>query len=122
MQTLSIFPQILFLGPTIAPLILRIVVSLFILLLAKERKNKEYNYIYIVNGIVGVVLFLGLYTQIAVILGLVLIKIDFYLNYWKSRSLTPISIEKYFLYFFAGVILVSLLFTGPGGFSFDLPL
>lgn len=122
MQTLSIFPDLLFLGPSISPLILRIIVGLFIIYLAKERKNKEYNYMYIVNGIVGVVLFLGLYTQIAVILGLVLIKIDFYLNYWKSRSLTPISVEKYFLYFFAGVILASLLFTGPGGFSFDLPL
>lgn len=122
MQTLLIFPDLLFLGPSISPLILRIIVGLFIIYLAKERKNKEHNYLYIANGIVGIVLFLGLYTQIAVILGLVLTKVDFYLNYWKSRNTNPISLEKYFLYFFAGFILVSLLFTGPGGLSFDLPL
>jgi hypothetical protein len=122
MQTLSIFPDLLFLGPSISPLILRIIVGLFILYLAYDRKHKEYNYLYVINGITGIALFLGIYTQLAVILGLVLIKLDFYLNYWKSRNINPVSIERYFLYFFAGVILVSLLFTGPGGFSFDLPL
>jgi len=122
MQTLSIFPDLLFLGPSISPLILRIIVGLFIVYLAKERKNKEYNYLYVAYGIIGIILFVGMYTQIAVLLGLALIKLDFYLSYWKSRKVNPVSVEKYFLYFFAGVILVSLLFTGPGGFSFDLPL
>lgn len=122
MQTLSIFPQILFLGPTIAPLILIIVVSLFILLLAKERKNKEYSYLYIAYVISSILIFIGMYTQIGALLGLALLKTDFYLNYWKNRSAVPISNEKYSLYYLAGVILISLLFTGPGAFAFDLPL
>ncbi len=122
MQTLSIFPDLLFLGPSVSPLLLRVIVGLFIVYLAKERKNKEYNFLSYFYAIVGIALFLGMYTQIAVILGLVFVKLDFYLNYWKSRNTNPVSIEKYFLYFFAGIILVSLLFTGPGGFSFDLPL
>ncbi len=122
MQPLSMFPQLLFLGPVVAPFLLRLVVSIFILHLAKERKSKEYPFSYLIYIVVGGLLFFGLYTQPASLVGIALIKFDFYLDYWKNRKIKPVDPEKYFLYFLAGIILFSLLFTGPGGFAFDLPL
>ncbi len=122
MNPLTIFPQLLFLGPGISPLLLRIVVSIFIFYLAKQRKGKEFSWTFLVYSLVGGLLFLGIYAQVAAILGIILIKFDFYVDYWRNRKTNTISTEKYLLYFLAGVILMSLLFTGPGAFAFDRPL
>ena len=122
MNPLSIFPQILFLGPAVVPVLLRIAIGVFIIYLAKERRNKEYSFSYYVYALISVLLFLGLYTQPTAILGIILIKFDFYLDYWKNRKTASISTEKYLLYFLAVMMLLSLLFMGPGAFSMDLPL
>lgn len=70
----------------------------------------------------ALLVFLGLYTQIAVVLGVATLKFDFYFDYWKNRNTVPVPMEKYFLYALAGVILLTLIVTGPGAFAMDLPL
>ena len=122
MNPQQIFPGVLFLGSAISPILIRVAVGIFIFYLARERKNKEYSFSYIVYAIISALLFVGLYTQLAAVLGVVLIKFDFYLDYWRNRKTNKISTEKYLLYFLAAMMLLSLLFTGSGTYSMDLPL
>ena len=117
MHPLSIFPEILTYG-LVAPLLLRLGVGVLILFYGLERYKKRHHPISIAHFIVGLLLIVGLYTQIAAILGVILNKIEVYPK-WKSRTLTK---EGSALYVLAGIILLSLLFTGPGFFAFDLPL
>ncbi len=63
-------------------------------------------------------LLVGMYTQAVVILAIVTIKLE----WWKKRKISTISNEQWMLYWFAAVILVSLLVTGPGAFAIDYPL
>ncbi len=121
MHTLSLFPA-LFTFEIFAPLLLRLVVSLYILHLGLQRYKKEYKWSSFFYFIASGLLFVGLYTQAAAIAGILLNKFDFYVDYYKNRKISPVSKEKYFLYALAGVILLSLLLTGPGAFAFDLPL
>ena len=121
MHPLTTFPQLLFLG-LISPTILRLVVSLFVIYLGYKRSKKEYNWSSIFYVVAGVLVLLGLYTQIAVIVGIIVLKFDFYIDYFRNRKTKPVSINEYILYAFAGIILLSLIFTGPGLFAFDLPL
>ncbi|TSC70192.1 MAG: hypothetical protein CEO12_507 [Parcubacteria group bacterium Gr01-1014_46] len=121
MHPLSIFPQ-LFNYEIFAPLLLRLIVSLFLLWLGLSRYKKEYKGFSVLYFLSSILIFLGLYTQPASILGMAILKFDFYIDYWKNRNLVPVQTERYFLYFIAVVILISLLLTGPGAFAFDLPL
>lgn len=121
MHPLSIFPQ-LFTFEIFAPLLLRLVVGIFLVWLGMSRYKKDYKWSTVFYYISGSLVFLGLYTQPASILAIVVLKFDFYMDYWNNRKSTPVQAEKYFLYFMAGIILLSLLFTGPGAFAFDLPL
>lgn len=121
MHTLTIFPSLLTFG-LISPFILRLAVALFVFSLGKNRYKKEYKWSSVFYIASAVLVFIGLYTQIAVLIAIVVLKFDFYLEYWKNRTFTPISKETYFLYSLAIIILLSLLFTGPGFLAFDLPL
>ena len=121
MHPLSIFPSLLTFG-LISPLLLRLSVGLFILFLAKDRYKKTYKWSAVVYFLSGLMIILGLYTQIAVLFGAASLKFDFWVDYWRNRKTTPIKMEIYFLYGIAGIILLSLLFTGPGFLAFDLPL
>lgn len=121
MQILSIFPSLLT-YEMLSPFILRLTVGAFVLWLGYNRYRKEYKpatFLYIISG--GLVV-LGLYTQIASLLAIAVLKMDFYMDYWKNKSVVPVSKQMYFLYSMAGVILFSLLFTGPGFLAIDLPL
>jgi uncharacterized membrane protein YphA (DoxX/SURF4 family) len=117
MHPLSSFPQLLFLS-LLAPTILRLSVGFFILHLGKNRSQSKHNRASPIYFISGVLLIIGLYTQIASIVGILVLIFDFYVN----RKSTLISEDKKTLYVIVGVILLSLLFTGPGLFAFDLPL
>lgn len=121
MHTLTLFPQLLSFG-FFAPLFLRIVASLYLIYLGKERLSKQYKWTSLLYFISGLAIFLGIYTQVAVILGALMFKFDFYFEHWGKRSITPIKPEMYFTYFMAVLILLSLIITGPGAFAFDLPL
>ncbi len=117
MHPLSIFPSLLTFG-LLAPFLLRVGVGLFIILFGWERFNKPYKLSSIIYFATGIMLMVGLYTQVVVIIGIILIKFD----YFVDRKFSPISKDKMIIYFLVAVILLSLLVTGPGLFAFDLPL
>ena len=117
MHPLSMFPQLLTFG-LIAPFLLRLAVGLFILSIGWDRYKKPYKLTSIVYAVVGALLVLGLYTQIAAILALVVLKFDFY----TEKKTGPVSREKFILQVMVNVVVISLLFTGPGFLAFDLPL
>ncbi len=118
MNPLSIFPNILFLGPLLAPFLVRMIVSLFIIKSGIEKYKKSSKWEAIVHFLCGAFLFLGLYTQVAVLFGLIIIAF----TYYTEKKLTQISSDKKMVFLFASIILLSLLFTGPGFFAFDLAL
>lgn len=117
MHPLAIFPELLTFG-LVAPFLLRIAVGLIILQLGKERYSKQYKSSSFIYVITGLLLIGGLYTQIAVILALIILKFDFYMD----KKISPVSREKFILQVILNVIVISLLFTGPGFLAFDLPL
>ncbi len=117
MHTLSIFPGLLDFQ-LVAPIILRLTVSVFILWLGKERLSKQMKNLSIFYFIAGALVFVGLYTQIAALLGIAVLKFDWYM----ARKFLPLSKTELFAYALAMMILLSLVFTGPGFFAFDLPL
>lgn len=121
MHTYTIFPQLLSFG-FFAPFVLRIVVSLYLLYLGKKRLNKEYKWSAVLYFISGLAIFLGLYTQVAVVLGMIMFKFDYYFEHWANRKTVPMNPEMFFTYFMAVLILLTLIVTGPGAFAFDLPL
>jgi len=117
MHPLSTFPELLTFG-LFAPLILRLTAGLFILYRGSERYKKPYQITSVFYFISGILLILGFYTQIAAILALLVLKFDFY----TDKKIGLISREKFILQVVVNIIVISLLFTGPGFFAFDLPL
>jgi uncharacterized membrane protein YphA (DoxX/SURF4 family) len=118
MHTLSLFPQLLFLGPGLAPLLLRISVAIFLLFTAREMYDKKQKWAFGAYAISGIILLIGLYTQLASIAGLLVIGFQYYTEK-ENKSLTT---NTTFLYSICAVILLSLMFTGPGFFAIDLAL
>lgn len=120
MNTLTIFPSLLD-YMLLSPLILRLAVSIFILSLGYDRLNKNFGWALVLYLATSVLLILGLYTQVASILGILTLKLDIYSNYWSKRAEEKIPRNIYILYGLAGIVLISLLFTGPGFWAIDLP-
>ncbi len=106
----------------LAPFLLRITIGLFIVYLGSKRYKKDYNYSAILYLASGALLILGFYTQIAALVGIAVLKLDFYLDFWRNRNTAPIPQNQKILYVVLIVILISLLLTGPGFLAFDLPL
>ncbi len=121
MLTLSIFPRFLDFG-LFSPFIIRIVVAVFILHLGRKIYKGQFKWFSLPYFVAGIMIFVGLYTQVVALFGIALLKTDFYLDYWKNRATVPIQKVTYYLYFLATAVLLSLLFTGPGLFAFDYPL
>ena len=114
---LTMFPALLTYG-LLAPFILRLSVGIIRLFAGIERYKKEYKWTTILYVISSLMIIVGLYTQIAVIVAIILIKFDFYLE----KKAGGLSREKTTLAVLMTMILISLLFTGPGFWAFDLPL
>ena len=117
MHPLATFPQLLTFG-LVAPLLLRLTVGFLRLGAGWVRWNKEYKWTAILYFISSVLIIIGLYTQVAVIVALVLVVFDYFLE----RKAGNLNREKMALTVLMKVILISLLFTGPGFLAFDLPL
>ena len=114
---LTTFPQLLD-YTLVSPFLLRISIGILGLIVAKMCWSKANRWVSIPYGVVGVLLIIGLYTQIASIIGLILSNISYFFDK-KSMS---ISKEYSIIYGLTFIILISLLFTGPGILAFDLPL
>lgn len=123
---LSLFPELLFLAPLSAVLI-RLTVSFALAYVASQRlrTGSRVRSIGIVEGVVATLLFLGLYTQAAALLGFALASV-----YVLAPRLAILPRSTTIL---IGIMCISLLVTGPGPFtitlgvitlplSFDLPL
>ncbi|MES3004991.1 MAG: hypothetical protein V4690_02675 [Patescibacteria group bacterium] len=117
MNTLSFFPDLLTFS-MVGPLLIRLSVGFFILYLGRERLQKPVGFVSIFYFACALFLMVGLYTQLAAILGIIILKIDFY-----SKRIGVFSdMNMFFLYAVSITVLLSLLFTGPGFMAFDLPL
>lgn len=119
MHPLNTFPLLLDFG-RLAPFILRITIGIFIIYLGRERQRRDsvLSYVYYLCGLflVG-----GYYTQLASIVGIAIIKFNFYIDHWINRKNKPVTTEHYFLYILTGMILISLIITGAGLWAFDMP-
>ena len=117
MHPLSTFPQLLTFG-LVAPLLLRLMCAIFLALLAKEKYRKSNLLVAILLSVVSVLLILGLYTQVAALIAFAFLKFDF----WTEKKKNLLAKDKVLLYVAIEIILLSLVFSGPGFFAFDLPL
>lgn len=134
MRMLSLFPQLLFLGPVSATL-LRIAAGAIFLYLAyfhyQNRRPAAHElgqlvgvsmpllYLYaLIELLVAASLILGLWTQLSAVIGFgIALKIIFVRN--RLKELKPLSTLSYAL---LALICLSLMFTGAGALAFDLPL
>lgn len=116
MHPLTTFPILLAFG-LIGPLLLRLSVAVFLCSIGWDRYHKSYRFLFIGFAVAGVLLALGLYTQLASILAIILMLIDSILDRKESTSK-----EKRMLYSLMTAVLISLIFTGPGFYALDLPL
>ena len=121
MHTLTTFPSLLTFE-LLSPLLLRLVAGFYIIYLGSKRYNKSYKWASIFYVISGSLILVGLYAQVASMVAIASLKFDFYFDYWKNRKSMPVVADQYIMYSLAAVILLSLIFTGPGLFAFDLPL
>jgi len=132
---LTPFPQLLIFG-FYAPTILRIVAAGIFLYLGmshfKHKKEVAHEIsmlphtvavwgtavFIIVEFAIAILLFLGLWTQIAALIGLI-ICLKIFLIKKGLRHLSPLSHISYIL---LGAVCLSLLFSGAGAIAMDLPL
>ena len=117
MHILSIFPTLLSFG-LVAPALLRLTVGICVLLAGWERFKKPYKWASVAYGVVGVLIILGLYTQPTALVGIILVGF----NMWAEKKISPLSGEQKLLHIFTVVVLLSLIFTGPGFLALDMPL
>jgi uncharacterized membrane protein YphA (DoxX/SURF4 family) len=117
---LSLFPSLLSFG-VIAPFLLRVVLAIVVLHFAYvhvQKKHRTAIIFGIIQGISGLLLVLGLFTQVAalvlvIIFGLLMVKQII------NKAFLSDGVNYYLLLF---IIALSLMLSGPGAFAFDYPL
>ncbi len=121
---LSLFPSLLT-YEQLSPFILRIVLGVtlayfgYLKLMGKGQSSGSNTKIYgAVEVITAAFLVIGLYTQLAALINAVILAIKIIFKARDKKLLTD-GINYYLLLL---AIAVSLIFTGAGWFSFDLPL
>jgi hypothetical protein len=117
MHPLSVFPSLLTFG-LLAPFLLRLAIGVLQLLTGIEKSKKKLGGVSVVQVISSILLIVGLYTQVVALIAILLIGIE----YRSEKKAGKLSRERGALFILMGTILLSLLFTGPGFFAFDLPL
>ena len=118
---LSIFPSLLALEG-FAPLLLRLTLGAVFALWAcgklKKRTSSQDTVLGVVEGVIALGLILGTYTQLAALVAAVILGARLVQKVQQKAFLTD-GINYYLILF---IISITLLFTGPGLFAFDLPL
>lgn len=134
---LSLFPELLTYGAMLTPFFLRIVLGFYLfnegweLLFRKNRlplpsveepessrKTGTHWFVGILELGIGSLLVIGLFTQLAAIIGMCLALL--LAQFTKTKPhLAP---HERQVYHFIFVICLSLLFLGAGAFGFDLPI
>ena len=100
-----------------APLLLRIALAFYALLVVYKQREKEAIYYRVVFFIVGIALLVGFYVQIAVLVLALLLIISLFDAH--ARLNTEVSRVELILLL---AIILSLLVTGAGYLAIDLPL
>jgi uncharacterized membrane protein YkgB len=86
---------------------------------SETQKLKYTSYILAaIEVVLGVLLFIGLYTQVAALAGMLIAVTLKVLSFTKS----PLASYGKVTYFLLFMVCFSLLFLGAGAFAFDLPL
>jgi len=114
---LSLLPQ-LFSFQIVAFALLRVVVAVVAIMAGFARYKKSYKWTSILYFAIAIFLFIGLYTQAVALLGIVLVCFD----WWADKKIAQLSAEQKLLRIILIIILLSLLFTGPGFLGIDKPL
>lgn len=114
---LSLFPQLLSFS-LIAPFLLRLVIGIYGLVAGWSRYHKTYKWTSVLYFVISTFLILGLYTQGAALAGFILVIFD----YFVDAKTIPMTMEQKMFRKLCAIILLSLIFTGPGFFAIDLPL
>lgn len=119
---LSIFPDLLS-YQQISPMIIRLTLGIiFVIWSYKALKGGSLDIklkiITSVEGISGILLIIGLWTQLAALFIVIDMVIRLYFKF-KERSLFSDGINYYFILL---IMAISLMFTGAGFISIDLPL
>ena len=134
-RMLSLFPQILFLAP-LGIMLLRIVAACYLAYIAWHLLNKHAEIervsvplighvrpwmvwlsAVIISGVAALI-FIGAWTQIAAILGIITV-IKHLTFFRKFQSVLPFPRSTYVLLL---CILITLVVSGAGAFAFDFPL
>jgi len=118
---LSLFPNLLvFQG--FAPLLLRLTLGIIFVFWAyrkiRNKKDKGPLSLALLHAVVGILLIIGLFTQAAALISLIIFAFGL-IQKMKDRAFLTDGVNYYFILF---IISFSLLLTGPGLFAFDLPL
>jgi uncharacterized membrane protein YphA (DoxX/SURF4 family) len=114
---LNVFPELLFLSPLAALFIRAAVASAFALAALVHWKHSSdilVKNLSIFEFIISIALAVGIYTQIAALLAVALILVWLFI-----AKIRPLPMSTMLLLF---VMSISLLLTGSGPISFDLPL
>lgn len=114
----SIFPDILFLGPYFAPVVVRMGVAVYFLLRAQAlwpSNTKKTRLLAAKEALLGLLLAAGLLTQLVAALGILVI---LFRGLWLGNEGVKESWHEKLL---AIAALASLIISGSGAFAFDLP-
>ena len=117
LHPLSLFPN-LFSYPFLAYFILRIVVTYAILRIGAMRWKSVYKYLAIADFVAGILVLVGLYTQGALILVMLLIIKEWYIN----SQTAPLTGDERFILCTIFTLAFALMFLGAGAFALDYPL
>ncbi len=113
---LSLFPQLLFLSP-FAALAIRLALAAFLVLAAWQHmahRDSLTRTLSVVEVAVAISLLVGAWTQIAALIGLVVVAAGLFVPKMRHYPMTTAILMC--------VMLATLVVTGPGAFAFDLPL
>lgn len=114
----SIFPDILFLGPYFAPLVLRAGAALYFLLRAQalwSSNTKKTRLLAAKEALFGLLLAAGLLTQLVAALGIFVV---LFRGFWLKNDGVK---EPWHEKLLAIAVLAALTISGAGAFAFDLP-
>lgn len=118
---LSIFPSLLA-YEQLSPFLIRITLALVLIYWAYQGLKSEQGIwkkvANVIEGLVGVLILLGLWTQVAALIAAVGLLVCL-IGKIRNRAFLTDGVNYVLILF---VLAVSLLFSGAGAFAFDLPL
>lgn len=118
---LSIFPSLLSFEP-LAPFVLRVLLGIILVYWSYGRIKNHASWqkasLGFIEGIVGILLIAGFLTQLAALVAAIIFLVKVIRKIMAMAFLTD-GVNYYFILL---IISLSLLISGPGALSFDLPL